>query len=244
MLKYPKTYLGIYASVLTAAFAALVLMGAKSPGSATFDTINVHRINVREPDGTLRMVISDKAELPGLIIHGKEYPHERPRAGMLFYNDEGTEQGGLVFSGKKGTDGKVSSGLSLTFDRFDRDQQLQLIGIDQDGRTVAGMQVNDVTGHSTLRDMQESKKLDANMSNDARKALLAELTRDGYANNITGRYFAGKSASDSSVVMLSDANGKPRLMLMVTKSGAASIQFLNADGKVQRTLAANSPADK
>ncbi|HET7267436.1 MAG TPA: hypothetical protein VFJ15_04950 [Oleiagrimonas sp.] len=102
MPRYPKTLLGVYAAVLTAAFDTLLLMGARAHGPVDFDTINVHRINVREPDGTLRMVISDRTELPGLIVHGKEHPHPRPLAGMLFYDDEGTEQGGLVFSGKKG----------------------------------------------------------------------------------------------------------------------------------------------
>lgn len=241
MLKFPKTYLGVYATVLTAAFAVLVLAGAKSTANAKFDTIDVHRINVREPDGTLRMVISDRTAFPGLIIHGKEYPHERPRAGMLFFNDEGTEQGGLIFSGKKSRDGKVSSGLSLTFDRYEQDQQLQLIGLDEDGRHFAGMQVNDVPDRPVLRDIQERKKLAA-MPEDARKALMKRRQSENYYG--ARRYYAGKSASDNSVVMLSDAKGEPRLRLMVTPEGRASIEFLDAKGKIQRTLTADDLADK
>ncbi len=238
MSHVPKTYLGVYASVLTAAFAALVLMGAKSSSNATFDTIDVQRINLREPDGTLRMVISDKAQFPGLIIHGKEHAHERPHAGMIFYNDEGTEQGGLIFSGRKDADGKVSSGLSLTFDRYEQDQQLQLIGLDEDGKTVAGIQVNDVPDRPIVQDLAEQKQLDA-MSDDARKQLMDKRASENYYG--ARRYYAGKSRSDNSVVMLSDANGKPRLTLMVTPSGEASIEFLDADGKVQRTLRPNDP---
>ena len=50
----------------------------------------MHRINVREPDGTLRMVISNHARLPGVIVRGKEPPPvDRPYAGMLFYNEKG-----------------------------------------------------------------------------------------------------------------------------------------------------------
>lgn len=239
MLKYPKTYLGVYAGVLTMAFAALVLMGAKSSSNATFDTIDVHRINVREPDGTLRMVISDMAALPGAIIRGKEYPHPRPHAGMLFYNDEGTEQGGLIFSGTKDAKGTVSSGLSLTFDRYEQDQQLQLIGLDEDGHTVAGMQVNDVPNRPILQDMEESKKLAA-MPKDAYKALMNVRAGENYYG--APRYYAGKSRSDNSVVMLSDAKGNARLLLKVTPKGEASIEFLDADGKVQRTLSATALA--
>lgn len=236
MPQLPKTYLGVYAAVLTAAFAVLILTGARSPVNAKFDSIDVQRINVREPDGTLRMVISDRASFPGLILHGKEYPHPRPRAGMLFYNDEGTEQGGLIFAGKKGADGKVSSGLSLTFDRYEQDQQLQLIGLDEDGRTYAGMQVNDQPSRPILQDILEKPKLDA-MPAKARDALLAERDSKNYYG--APRYYAGKTMSDNSVVMLNDANGKPRLMLSVTPDGKASIQFLDAHGKVQRTLAAD-----
>ncbi|PXA05828.1 hypothetical protein DD898_12855, partial [Staphylococcus pseudintermedius] len=92
--------------------------------------IDVQRINVREPDGTLRMVISDQTRFPGLILHGKEYPHPRSRAGMLFYNNEGTEQGGLIFAGKQGADGNVSSGLSLSFDRYEQDQHRRVYPTD------------------------------------------------------------------------------------------------------------------
>lgn len=242
MLKLPKTWLGVYAGILTAVFAVVVLMGAKAIQTANFDTINVHRINVREPDGTLRMVISNRDSLPGLVIHGKEYTHKRPRAGMLFYNDEGTEQGGLVFSGKKGPDGKVSSGLSLTFDRYDQDQQMQLIGLDQNGRTIAGLRVNDVSEHPILTEYQLREKLEGETLPRARKALMTKIRHKRQLNKITNRYYAGKTWSDNSVVMLKDAQGHPRLMLMVTKEGAASIKFLDAEGHVQRTLTADELA--
>lgn len=235
MLKYPKTLLGIYAAVLTVAFGALLLMGARAPGAADFDTINVHRINVLEPDGTLRMVISDRSAFPGLIAHGKEYPHPRPRAGMLFYDDEGTEQGGLVFSGKKGADGKGDSGLSLTFDRYDQDQQLQLIGLDEHGHAFAGMAVNDVPTIPIQQEFEEQKKIDAMPDGAAKTQATARLRKQG---EIMPRYFAGKSRDGNSVVMLQDATGAPRLALMVTPDGKASIEFLDAKGKVQRTLTA------
>lgn len=206
MLNLPRTFLGVYAAVLSVAFGGLVLMGAKADHDASFDTINVHRINVREPDGTLRMVISDKARFPGLIMQGKETPHPRPRAGMLFYNDEATEQGGLIFSGHKTKEGGYESGLSLTFDRYEADQQLQLIGLDKNGRYFAGLRINDVPKQSGER--------------------------------LTQRMYVGKSRSDSSVVALAGADGSPRLMLMVTPAGEASILFMGADGKQQAALTA------
>ncbi|GAB2590350.1 hypothetical protein ISP15_16975 [Dyella jejuensis] len=89
----PLLVLSLFANGLV---AVLLLTGFASSRSSTFDEITVHRINVVEPDGTLRMVISNKADLPGVIVKGKEQPpQDRPQAGMLFYNDEGSENGGL-----------------------------------------------------------------------------------------------------------------------------------------------------
>jgi hypothetical protein len=91
----------IYSGVLTVVLCVVLLSGAASPKKTTFDEIEVKRINLVEPDGTLRLVIADKANFPGMIVKGKEYPHDRGTAGMLFFNDEGTENGGLIFGGMK-----------------------------------------------------------------------------------------------------------------------------------------------
>jgi hypothetical protein len=85
-------------------FAGTVLSGfADKSKVVRFEELDVQRLNLVEPDGTLRMVISDKARFPGAIIRGKEHAHTRPDAGLLFFNDEGTEDGGLIFSGHAST---------------------------------------------------------------------------------------------------------------------------------------------
>ena len=62
----------------------------------------MRRINIVEPDGTTRMILSNKADAPGLIIRRKEYPHpDRKSAGVIFFDDEGTENGGLIFGDLK-----------------------------------------------------------------------------------------------------------------------------------------------
>jgi len=106
-----QKFLTIYSGTLTLAFAGVVLIGARKPApNASFDQITVHRINVIEPDGTTRMVLSDKAEFPGAYFLGKEYPRtDRDATGMLFNDEEGTENGGLIFGGKKDKDGVTHS---------------------------------------------------------------------------------------------------------------------------------------
>lgn len=104
-----------YSAVLSTTFAVVLLMGANSRHPHVFDEIQVHRIDVVEPDGTLRMVISNRDRLPGVIVKGKESPKvDRPGAGMLFYNNEGTENGGLVFGGHLNDKGEIVDSASVS----------------------------------------------------------------------------------------------------------------------------------
>ena len=96
----------VYSAVVTTVLGGFTLAGTAAARAQDkvqqFDEIDVHRINVRELDGTIRMVISNHARLPGVVANGKHNaPVDRPYAGMLFYNDEGNENGGLVFGGHR-----------------------------------------------------------------------------------------------------------------------------------------------
>jgi hypothetical protein len=122
----------------------MILMGDRSSKTTSFEEINVERINIVEPDGTLRMVLSNHARLPGIIVRGKEQAFPRPQAGILFYNDEGSENGGLVFGGRKNAKGEVEdSGGSLSFDKYEANQIVQLAGVDDKEDRFAGLMVTD-----------------------------------------------------------------------------------------------------
>ena len=148
--------LAVYSAVLTTAVAAFVF-GSGTHGQTQvqqFDQIDVQRINVREPDGTLRMVISNHAHLPGVITRSKEVPQtNRPYAGMLFYNDEGTENGGLVFGGRRNADGAVvDAGVALSFDRYGGNSQfVQLAGVQDSKNHIVGLTLSDTDAKTTRR---------------------------------------------------------------------------------------------
>ncbi|MCE3589988.1 hypothetical protein LXJ59_25705, partial [Escherichia coli] len=63
--------IGAYAAVTTFATLWLVLGANAGPKTATFATIDVQRINIREPDGTLRMTIASRDRMPGIIVAGR-----------------------------------------------------------------------------------------------------------------------------------------------------------------------------
>src|SRR5919109_5127351 len=116
--KHGMRMLALYAGVATGLLLMAFTTGAFR--SQEFDEITVRRINVVEPDGTLRMVISNRDKFPGVIVRGKELGrNQRPGTGMLFLNDEGTENGGLIFGGQRDADGKIAkAGVSLSFDKY------------------------------------------------------------------------------------------------------------------------------
>jgi len=145
MTKLGERVLIIYSTIASTALLVTVLAGAAPRRTATFDELKVHRIDVVEPDGTLRLVISDASELPGVIVKGKERPPaDRPQAGLLFYNDEGSETGGLIFAGHKNSQGQVIDCCgSLSLDRYGANQLVQLAGVDDSTDQFAGLAVSD-----------------------------------------------------------------------------------------------------
>jgi hypothetical protein len=180
-------FLAIYSATLTLVFAVTLLSGFSFGNKpSVFDEINVRRINVVEPDGTLRIVISDRAKLPGIIVRGKEQPFPRPYAGMLFYNDEGSENGGLVFGGHRNDKGEViDSGGSLSFDKYNANQIVQLIGVDDKEDRFSGLRVTDsVTGTDNRRRIWIGRDEDGTarvnlMDANGKKRILIEVKADG-----------------------------------------------------------------
>lgn len=183
----PTTILVVYSTVLTTLLAAFTVAGSAAARVQRFDEIDVHRINVREPDGTLRMVISNHARLPGVIVRGKENPPvDRPYAGMLFYNDEGTENGGLVFGGRRDANGDiVDSGVSLSFDRYGATSQfVQLAGISDSKNHIVGLTLSetDATGNRRRVVIGHDKEGVASVSlmdRNGRKRIVLQVTSDG-----------------------------------------------------------------
>jgi hypothetical protein len=70
-------FLTIYSGVLTLVFAATVLGGFVMMRNPQFGVITARRINIVEPDGTVRLTISNRADFPGGWYHKKESPSGR-----------------------------------------------------------------------------------------------------------------------------------------------------------------------
>ena len=64
----------VYSGVLTTVLSVVLLTASSQPKKTSFDEIDVKRINLIELDGTLRLVMADRARFPGLIVKGTYIP--------------------------------------------------------------------------------------------------------------------------------------------------------------------------
>jgi hypothetical protein len=127
--------LRIYCIALTCASGVLVLSAATRPDPRE---ISVERINIVDPAGRTRLVISNSERMPPPIVNGKELPRAVQPAGILFYDAQGTEVGGLALSGRDG--GRLSA---LVFDYGYTDAVGMLTRLDPAAHeAVAGLIIN------------------------------------------------------------------------------------------------------
>ena len=218
--------LGTYAAVMTAV-AAWACLGGTAPPSTRFDTIDVKRINVRENNGTLRMIIAGRDNIGGLIIGDREYPHpNRTEAGMIFFNDEGAENGGLVFDGRL-VAGKPTNGGSLTFDRWHQDQTIQMTSVEDGANRHAGFIVNDRPDQPMrFERLEQVRAMPPGPSRD-------EALREAGLSNAQ-RVYLGSTVDRGAELSLRDALGRRRLVLRVEPDGYPSVSFLDAQGRIVR----------
>lgn len=200
-----------------------------------FEVLDVERINIVEPDGSHRLVIANRARTPGPIEHGKPFGYGAgQRAGLIFYNDEYTEAGGLIFSGSKEGNDPVAVG-SLTLDQFNRDQTVALQYVENKGRRRAGLAISEYPTTITSAEWSaEYDRIQTIADSAARRDALAAWREQGGR----GRLYAGRQFDGKAVVVLSDANGKARLRISVDSAGDAAIEFLDDQGRVIRRIAA------
>jgi len=231
-----------YALVMTALFATMTLAAFKQGAQKQrFTEIDVERINVVEPDGSYRMVISNRPRSIGPIYKGKPFGYPGGgRPGIIFFNDEGTENGGLTFTGKKNPDGTYSASSGFSFDQFNQDQILYFQYAEENGKRRTGFSIAD-RADVDIYDMVQARDSIMKLPEGAvrNEALQKwQAPRNGVPLAAT-RLYVGRTVQKASVVNLNDPQGRTRLLLKVDSLGVASIEFLDENGKVTGRFPSN-----
>lgn len=232
-------FLTVYSGILTLAFMATIATGfAENERKASFDQIDVQRINIVGPDGENQLVIANRQLMPEGIIDGKTFQSQgrHDGAGLIFYNSEGDEDGGLTFSSKKVAGGYEASG-DILFDQHKQDQTVGIQYEDENGKRQAGLHVWDRPDTDLAEEVEHInsiRNMPAGPDKDAALKQLHEQAENG-AFGAT-RLFAGKTADKNATVYLCDEKGHARLRLSVSPAGEAKIEFLDANGKVTYSI--------
>ena len=223
-------WLKIYAITSTIVFAGfLSLAFTRSAKPQRFEEITVERINIIEKNGTLRMVISNAQKQHPGIVDGKMVPARQRPPGLIFFNTEGDECGGLVYGGTK-----QSSSLAFSVDQYKNDQVMQLqYQEEMQGKQPVrhyGLRLWDrpdnFTSGQLIRRVDSLEKLQ-------NKDLYEKGVADLRAKNLLGqeRMFVGKNGRKEIGLFIRDESGKPRIKLYVDAQGEAKMEMLNAAGE-------------
>lgn len=192
-----------------------------------FEEIDVERINIIEPDGTLRLTIAGNARTPDPIFEGTPQDRTGSRgAGMIFFNDNGFECGGLTFMGNDS-----QAGAGLTLDRYETDQVVMLAYEEKDG--VYGTTLMFVDRPTTPVTELWAKYRDLSQLEDGpeKEAKFRELWE-----GVAVRASLGRGAEGAAALQLHDTKGKPRIKLFVGADDEPHLQFLDAEGNVTFSL--------
>jgi hypothetical protein len=227
-----------WAALTTLLFGTLSVAAFRQSSKTRFAEIDVERINIVEPDGKLRLVISNRPRSIGPIYQGRPFGYPGGgRPGLIFFNDEGTENGGLTFTGRRREDGSYAASTGMSFDQFNQDEVLTLRYSDDNGRKTTRITIADRDERDIFELVRQRDSLNRLPDDSAKTAALQRLMgpRNGVPLRAT-RVYLGRDPSKSAVLNLSDPNGQPRLRLRVDSLGNASLEFLDAKGAVTAKL--------
>jgi hypothetical protein len=226
-------------AVVTSVIIGALLLGAFTQQRTRFEEIDVERINVIEKDGKLRLVISNRERSPGPLWRGKPFGYAGgTRPGMIFFNDEGTENGGLTFTGKREPDGTFRATSHFAFDQFDQDQVLYLNYNDNNGQRRLGLTIADRANVPIYDWVLKRDSINKLPDSAARGEALRKLTEPPRPGEplFAPRVYVGRDVSKNALVTLADRLGKTRLRMVVDSLGSARLEFLDADGRVTYSL--------
>lgn len=171
--------------------------------------LDVEKINIVDKDGNVRMSLFNSDRIPDPIIDGKVLKRSGiPGSGILFYNNEGDECGGLTFGSQTYTSeqyggkyaGKTESVASMTFDAYKGDQVTHMF-----------------FHENTLGERMYGYVLYDRPSGVVRARM--DRSQDGSVG-----------------VKLSDSNGQERIRLVIDANDVPKLEFLNEKGEVVYSL--------
>lgn len=200
-----------------------------------FTSINVEKLNIVEEDGTVKMSLFNSKNMPALMFEGEDilpgHRQDDNNSGIMFFNGDGLECGGLIFGSKKQENGEYESGLSLTFDQYQQDQVVQMFAVEQNGQQTYGFNFFDRPKETIKESLEKLDRLDKIEEESEKNKLIEEIV-----NENPKRLFMGKTIEGDITIQMNDSIGRERIRIGIDKNDNPRIEFLDSEGEVIYSL--------
>jgi hypothetical protein len=229
-------YLTLFNAAALCGLGSLALFAFTQQDRARFTEIDVERLNIIGANERPVLVLANRRLIPGPSMNGKDYPAAIADgrdlvSGLIFFNEQGDEVGGLIFNGISKDSGYSAVG-HLSFDQWKQNQVVALQYIDGGTSRRAGLNVwdrpTDVTMDEQLDRGLRMMEATGAERDSLRQAAAAARARGDYGVH---RLFVG-SRDRTAQVLLRDAKGRVRVRLYVDSADVARLEFLNESGDV------------
>ncbi len=216
--------------------ALLAVTGFSFQKGNKFTEIDAERINIVGTNGKPVLVLANRRLIPGPSMNGKDYPRSLADgrdllSGMIFFNEQGDEVGGLIYNGIKKENGYSSLG-HLSFDQWKQNQVVALQYLDNGNSRRAGLRVWDrPTDVSLDQTLDRSLRL-LQSTGSERDAIRTEIDAARASGEFgKERLFVG-SQDQTAQIQLRDKQERVRVRLYVDSKDVARLEFLDEKGQV------------
>jgi len=224
-----------YAILSSIVFAFFILSSFSEKGKKLeFDELTLKKLNLIGEDGSLRMVISNETRQHPGRMNGKDFPKRDRPAGIIFFNNQGDECGGII-ANVSTDNGATNSGMSFTMDNFHDDQVIQILNDEtyengnakiQRGLTIKEFPIgSDIV--SRINKFEELEKIKDQKERDQK---MDELWKKEGSKK---RLFVGRNRNNDSGLFLYDTYGNPKMKIYVNKDGEAKIEIIDNEGNAK-----------
>ncbi len=174
--------------------------------------LNVERINICEPDGTVKLALFNSQTIPPLWLDNEDilpgHRQEDGISGLMFYNNEGDECGGLIYSSQIDENGAPSMGMSMTFDQYKQDQVLQLILQKEGEMQQYGINIFDRPNTNIKESLQMMEDYHAEEDLEKKNEIARKLQTEN-----AKRMFFGKDFDEQPKVVIYNKKGQEKIKL-------------------------------
>ncbi|WP_430510341.1 hypothetical protein [Gottfriedia solisilvae] len=195
------------------------------------DSLEVEKLNIVDKNGNVKLSLFNNDYIPPGIMNNKVFLNHRkndPCSGMMFYNNDGDEVGGLIYGNEVDEEGNYQAVASLTFDQYKQDQVVQMHYTDHNGDKQYGFSVYDRPITPLPEMIEKHKEIQNKVMDEKNKE---EEIENLWSGNVE-RAFMGKSKNGEVSVKLMHRNGNTRIRLAIDEFDVPCMEFLDEKGNV------------